>query len=200
MERTIQSLRPRLEQGERIVVAGLGDSLTQGWLVMQGFFDRFCDGLAKRFPQATFVRVNAGVPGETIFDGLARVDEVLESKPDLVVVQFGINDCFGGVYRYEFQETLGVLVARLLEGGALPVLATSNPLADPVSQDAVRHFYTAIREVGRSHQVPVAHLDQLWVAHTLAAQGSAGLYQADGVHPTDLGHEILAMGLLSLFD
>lgn len=199
MEQTLESLRQRLEQGERVVVAGLGDSLTAGWLVHRGFFDRFCDGLAARFPRAKLECVQAGVPGDTVFDGLDRVDEVIGRQPDLVVVQFGINDCFGGVYRHEFQETLGVLVDKLLAAGAQVILATSNPLSDPTDQDAVRHFYTAIREVGRSRGVPVAHLDQLWLAHLQAAPGTVGLYQPDGVHPTDEGHEILALGLLSLF-
>jgi acyl-CoA thioesterase-1 len=200
MSSELDAVLGRLKGGERLVVAGLGDSLTAGWLVLSGFFERFCDGLASRFPAATIVRVNAGLAGDTVFDGLARVDAVLAEKPDLVVVQFGINDCFGGIYRHEFLETLGVLVRRLREGGATVILATGNPLQDPNDQDALRHFYTAIREAGRSNGVTVAHLDQLWAAHLFAVPGSEGLYQPDGVHPTDRGHEILSLGLLGLFD
>jgi len=200
MATDLGSFGERLARGDALVIAGLGDSLPQGWLVQAGFFARFGEGLQQRFPSARLEFHNFGVPGDTVFDGLARLEPVLAVHPDLVVVQFGINDCFSGVYRHEFQETLGILVDRLQQAGALVLLATSNPLRAPVDQDAVRHFYTAIREVGRSRGAPVAHLDQLWVAHTTAAAGAEGLYQPDGVHPSDAGHEILALGLLNLFE
>ena len=38
----------RLEIGSAVTIAGLGDSLTQGWMVKKGFFDRFCDRLSEK--------------------------------------------------------------------------------------------------------------------------------------------------------
>ncbi|MBM4319013.1 MAG: SGNH/GDSL hydrolase family protein [Deltaproteobacteria bacterium] len=199
MERELADLGKRLEAGERLVVAGLGDSLTAGWLVRRGFFERFCDGLQARFPRARIERVLAGVPGDTAADGLARVGGVLRARPQLVVVQFGLNDCFCGVHPHEFQQTVDALVERLQGAGAAVILATSVPLAEPRAQDVVSRIYAALGEVGRRRHVPVARLDLFWLSHVQAAPHAArGLFQADGVHPTDEGHQLLAEGLLGL--
>ena len=199
MKHSVRAFRRLMEQGERLVVAGLGDSLTCGWLVRRSFFERFCDGLEARYPAAALRRVNSGVPGSTALEGLERVNAVLRHRPQLAMVQFGLNDCFGGVSSSEFRKALGMITDRLLEGEAMVILVTSNPPSDAAGRDAVQHFYEVVREVGLSRGVPVAHLDRIWLAHTRRTLGADRVYQIDGVHPTDEGHEILAMGLLSLF-
>ena len=71
-----------------MTLAGLGDSLTYGWEVSRGFFDRFVDALEDHHPKAHVQRINAGVPGDMAPQGLGRLDRVLEQHPDVVFVQF----------------------------------------------------------------------------------------------------------------
>ena len=41
--------------------------------------------------------INEGVPGETIADGLKRLDKTLASKPDLIILELGANDAEQGL-------------------------------------------------------------------------------------------------------
>ncbi|MCP4676115.1 MAG: hypothetical protein GY854_11535 [Deltaproteobacteria bacterium] len=90
----IDAVVEKLANGDKVAIAGLGDSLTYGWMVRHGFFDRFLDGLETRYPDARLIRINAGVPGDTAAGGVSRLDRVLEKKPNLLIVQFALNDLF----------------------------------------------------------------------------------------------------------
>lgn len=192
------SLRERLERGGPLRLAGLGDSLTYGWLVQRGFFDRFADGLERRFPKAALRRSNHGVPGDTAAGGLGRVGHVLREGPDVVTVQFGLNDLFCGVPPAAFARDMDDIAERILEAGALPVLATSSPLQWPEEQRAAESFYGAIRDIGARRSLPVADCAAHWRASAGPPAAWSRLLQDDGVHPTDAGHALMAEALLAL--
>ncbi len=194
------SFREKLDRGEPIAVAGLGDSLTYGWMVEQGFFDRFMDRAISRFSGSEVTRLNAGVPGDTAAGGLGRLGRVLSARPDLLTVQFGLNDLYGGVPVESFEHDLGDIVRRTVEAGAFPVLVTSCPLVEEREQRAATRYYDAIRETGRLLHVPVADLDRFWRDSQGLPSSWKGLIQGDGVHPTDAGHEIMALGLFLAFE
>lgn len=64
-----------------------GDSLT----ACGGENGRYSDILADRFPAHEWI--NKGVGGETLLDGVARLQaDVLDLDPDVVLVEFGAND------------------------------------------------------------------------------------------------------------
>ena len=77
---------PNLDSPGTTIVA-FGDSITYGVGASQ----------AAAYPSALSRRlgvevINAGVPGETSAEGLARLPEVLELDPWLVIIEFGGND------------------------------------------------------------------------------------------------------------
>jgi acyl-CoA thioesterase-1 len=188
----------KLGAGVRATIAGLGDSLTYGWMVRRGFFDRGLDALEERFSAASLERVNAGVPGDTARGGLARLDRVLSRSPDVVVVQFALNDAFAGFSPAEFSQSLRAIAARAVEQDSVPVLATSSPLLVAAEQQLADSFYGAIRAIGRELDVPLADLERHWLATRDPALPPDELFQADGVHPTDEGHQLMADGLVEL--
>lgn len=189
----------RLEEGGAVTIAGLGDSLTYGWMVRRGFFDRFVDGLERRYPRAAIERVNAGLPGDTARGGLRRIGGVLQRSPQALVVQFALNDAFAGVGPDRFEQTLGEIARAALDAGAVPVLATSCPLVVESEQRLADAFYDAIRGAGRELGVPVAELARHWREAIDPGCLLDELFLADGVHPTDEGHQLMADGLLELF-
>ncbi len=198
-EPRLESLTGRLQGGEPLVVAGLGDSLTYGWMVRRGFFDRFVDGLEGRYPRATIRRVNAGIPGDTARGGAARVERLLEESPDLVTVQFGLNDVYMGIGIGSFEAALRAIVRAVIDNGALPVLCTSCPVAYPSDQQMVDPAYEAIRRIASLSSLPVADLERHWLATADLDADVDDYFLEDGVHPTDAGHELMALGLLALF-
>jgi acyl-CoA thioesterase-1 len=173
----------------------MGDSLTYGWVVSTGFFDRFIELVAGRFPGARVEGSNHGVPGDTAGGGLARIGKVLEEDPDLVTVQFGLNDLFVGVTLESFLESLAEIVERVREAGAVPVLATSCPVPGELGSGEVGRFYDGIRRLGDRLEVALADLERFWLGRIADERPAGPLYTADGVHPTDLGHALMAEGL-----
>jgi acyl-CoA thioesterase I len=197
MAGSLKEVLDQLKKGEQVVVAGLGDSRTQGWMVDRGFFERFCDALEEAFPEARLRRINDGIPGSTAPEGLRRLPALLARQPDLVIVQFGLNDCFSGISLETFLDAYDGMAKAILAANVLPVLVTSCPVQDPSFDDEVSRFYAGIAEVGERNNVPVADLDDAWRHDT--SRRPTDLYQWDGVHPTDQGHKVMAEGLLASF-
>jgi lysophospholipase L1-like esterase len=91
--------------------------------------------------------VNAGIGDTTTRDACERLDrDVRAHAPDLVVVQFGINDSWidadmgrrtPRLTRDEYRDNLRHLVRTLTADGAQVVLMTPNPMrwADPIYVD-----------------------------------------------------------------
>jgi acyl-CoA thioesterase I len=190
------ALAQRLEAGGTLSFVGLGDSLTHGWMVGRGFFDRACDALVERQPALVLARVNAGVPGDTAFGGLGRVGSLLAAGPDLVLVQFGLNDCFSGERPDVYQRHLGRIVQEVRDASAFPVLGTSCPLSSASAMRVAAPFYRAMREVGASERVLVADTCAHWLEAESRGEVPRRLWQPDGVHPTDAGHALMARGLV----
>ncbi len=199
MSEMLGRLRVRFDQGGSFRLLGLGDSLTAGWEVEQGFFDRFLTNLSRRFHRSSFEGINAGVPGDTMPGGWARVQSHTHRPLELAVVEFGINDAFLCVPLSQFQGAIERITAHLQERGCLPVLVTSCPLASRSEMEIVAPFYRAIRKEGRRLSVPVADLCAYW-EHKQRAQAQASPWNEDGVHPSDLGHAWLAEGLMAFLD
>jgi lysophospholipase L1-like esterase len=76
-------------------VCFLGDSITHGGR----YHGLICDYYATRFPDRTVRFVNAGVPGDTAWGALNRLQaDVIDKKPTSVAIMFGMNDVGRGNY------------------------------------------------------------------------------------------------------
>jgi len=192
----LADLRQRLNAEEPLVIAGLGDSLTYGWMVSRGFFDRFIDMLKSEFPSCPITAINAGIPGDTALGGLSRLRELLDKKPAVVTVQFGLNDMYQGISKASFQATLDKIVKRLLSFSVIPILVTSCPLNWDEGQRLAETFYDAIRDTAKANDIPCVSLDRRWLESAGPPNKWSELVQCDNVHPTDAGHQLMADGLL----
>ena len=150
--------------------------------------------------------INAGVPGNTSKQGLARLDkDVLAHKPNVVVVLFGTNDNRQDAPKIhvsvsDYEKNLGTIIDRCKAIGAKVVLATIPPI-DPepyftrhVKADfdaaggldkLVEQYRTAALHAGETHHVPVVNLNRL-------LKNQTGWRKSDGVHPTEEGNRIVA--------
>lgn len=81
--------------------------------------------------------VNAGVGGENTAEGLARIDEeVLALGPQLVIVEFGLNDLRYEPEKYlpedEYAANLRTIRDLCRRSGAGVLFTTPNPIIDSV--------------------------------------------------------------------
>jgi len=169
---------------ERVIVA-LGDSLTAGLGVAQEeAYPALLQARLRREGLAYRV-VNAGVSGDTSAGGRRRVDWVLRSKPELVIVALGANDGLRGLPVDDLRENLEAIVKRLQAAGVRVLLVGMR--VPPNYGDAyARAFAAVFPTVARRTGVPLAP----FLLDGVAA--NPRLNQPDGVHPTADGQRVIA--------
>lgn len=169
---------------ERVVVA-LGDSLTAGQGVAR---DEAYPALLEarlRGEGYPYRVVNAGVSGDTSAGGLRRVEWVLRTKPEIVIVALGANDGLRGLPVDALRDNLEAIVTRLRASGARVLLAGMR-VPPNYGDDYARAFAAVFPAVAKRTGVPLAPFLLDGVA------GEARLNQPDGIHPTPEGQRVMA--------
>jgi acyl-CoA thioesterase-1 len=169
------------EAADLPVVVFLGDSLTAGYQLPaeQAFPAVLAERLAAE--GLPFRAVNAGSSGDTSAGGLARLDWVLRSDPDVVVVELGANDALRGQDLAVTEANLREIVRRL-EARGVAVLLVGLRIPPNYGADYAERFVTMYRRVAAETGVPL-------VPFLLAGVGGEeGLNLADGIHPNAEGH------------
>ena len=169
---------------ERVIVA-LGDSLTAGLGVARD--EAYPALLEARLRRAGFAYrvVNAGVSGDTTAGALRRIDWVLRSRPEIVIVALGANDGLRGQPLAALRDNLTAIVARLRAAGVRVLLAGMR-VPPNYGRAYADEFADAFRTVARGASVTFVPFLLDGVA------GDSTLNQADGIHPNAAGHRIVA--------
>ncbi len=166
--------------------------------------------------------INAGIGGHTTKNGAARLKkDVLDAKPDVVVVMFGINDAAVDVWRKvpadkarvslaDYRKNITEMIQLLKKQGVRVVLMTSNPIhwADktrelygkpPYQPDDVdgfnvilRDYVATVREIAKKESVELVDVFAAFEAHDADPKHKAGSLTPDGMHPGNPGHRIIA--------
>jgi acyl-CoA thioesterase-1 len=169
---------------ERVIVA-LGDSLTAGLGVAAD--EAYPALLESRLRQAGYAYrvVNAGVSGDTSAGAVRRLDWVLRSRPEIVIVALGANDGLRGLPVPALRDNLIAIVTRLRASG-VRVLLVGMRLPPNYGAAYASAFADAYRDVARRTSTAVMPFLLDGVA------GNASLNQADGIHPNAAGQRIVA--------
>ncbi|TAL10520.1 MAG: arylesterase [Nitrospirae bacterium] len=172
---------PRPE--ERVLVA-FGDSLTAGLGVSpeESYPSRLQEKLL--LSGYRYRVVNAGVSGDTTAGGVRRVEWVLKSKPDIVILELGANDGLRGLSLTETRANLEQIIQRLLAGGAKVILAGMK-LPPNYGADYTKTFHAMYADLAKRYDVPFIPFFLDGVA------AKTDLNQADGIHPTGVGYAII---------
>jgi len=186
----LQAVMQRLDAGEPITLATIGGSITTGYAANPPREKGWAALLARSLgPKVKLV--NAGVSGTDSAAGVQRLQaQVLDKSPDLVVVEFGVNDQWldpavrGSSYEALLRKLLGakkppaVVVLGLTQQGNQPRDATDIQLK------LAAHYGLAALDFGRWMQARVDAGTDHWAA----------LYD-EPVHPNATGHRRIAEAL-----
>ncbi|HEY0515421.1 MAG TPA: arylesterase [Thermoanaerobaculia bacterium] len=175
---------PAAPVGGLPVVVFLGDSLTAGLGVDESqAYPALLDRQLREEGKPVRV-INAGVSGDTTAGGLSRLGWLLDQHPDLVVVALGANDGLRALPLAEVETNLREIVRRSRAAGARVLLLgmrippNYGPYAD--------QFAALYPKLAKELNVPL-------VPFLLEGVGGVrSLNQADGLHPTAQGQEIVA--------
>jgi acyl-CoA thioesterase-1 len=167
----------------RVIVA-FGDSLTAGFGVPadQTYPARLGERLKRE--GYDYRVVNAGVSGDTTAGGLRRVDWALRLKPEIVILELGVNDALRGQKLDGVRANLDQMITRFQAAG-VRVLVAGMRLPPNYGDRYADDFHRLYAEVARAHQAPL-------MPFFLDGVGAVTrLNQADGIHPTAEGYAIV---------
>ena len=102
-------------------IVAFGNSLTYGYGAQPG--EDFPSLLAKKVSRPV---INLGVSGDTSLDGLARIDEIWEHDPFMVLIEFGGNDRMKGTPFSQTIEAMEKMVGAVQYRGAIAVIVNTG--------------------------------------------------------------------------
>jgi acyl-CoA thioesterase-1 len=172
---------------EPVIIAALGDSLTQGFGLPpeSGFVPQLESWLTAQGEEV--ILINAGVSGDTTAGGLARADWTLTPEVDALIVAFGGNDILRGISPEEARRNLsGILdVAAARDVPVLLVGMVAPPNYGPDYKEQFDAIYPDLAERFGTEYFPSFLGPILAIEDRQAAL--AQFMQRDGIHPNDVG-------------
>jgi len=172
-----------------------GGSISAG----HGVARSYVDILRERYAPGGLEIVNRSREKETSFDGvLSFYEDIDPFSPEFLLLHFGVDDAFSGVYRSEFKENL-VRMIRLAMARFYPVifLSSSHPFEGPEDMAAVNIYYRAMREVAEDLYCDMIFVHIYWAAHLLGNRfHHRDFVQKDERYPNERGHEIFAEAVM----
>jgi lysophospholipase L1-like esterase len=173
-----------------------GGSIAAGLGVIKSYVDILAESLLKKGIEV----INRSRDRETTFDGIGTFNEdIANFGPDILLINFGIDDAFGYVYRSEFQENL-VQMIRLARLRFNPVifLATSHTFDNPNDMDAVNIFYRSLRIVASNLGCELIPVHNFWAGYLEEYNlCSNDLVLSDSRYPNERGHQVIAEVILT---
>jgi acyl-CoA thioesterase-1 len=170
---------------DRLRIVAFGDSLTAGLGVAAE--DAYPAQLQRRLDSEGFRYrvINAGVSGDTTAGGLRRVEWVLKSRPEIVILELGANDGLRGLKLEETKTNLERIIQRCREASVVVVLAGMK-LPPNYGLEYTTGFESMYAALAKQYGLTLIPFFLEGVA------GSTSLNQADGIHPTREGYRIIA--------
>lgn len=155
-------------------VVAFGDSLTAGYGA----------GKDKAYP-AVLGRminrpvVNLGLSGDTAANAPARLPQVLQANPYMVLIEFGGNDFMRSVPFDQTEQAMRQIVDEVQSAGAVAVLV------DTGGYPGMSRYTKLYKQIAKEKQA-------LFVPGILDGIFGKSKYKADPIHPNAAGYEIVA--------
>ncbi len=206
----------KLRDGAEVRVAYLGGSIT----AQDGWRPKTLNWFREKFPKAKVSEINAAIGGTGSDLGVFRLrHDVLQHKPDLLFVEFAVNDggaephqihqCMEGIVRQTWKENpaTDICFVYTLAGNMLETLQQERFPRAASSMEKVADYY-GIPSIHMG--VEVARLEKAGklifkgekpkTATEKANLGEKILFSPDAVHPyADTGHQIYLEAVVRSF-
>jgi len=168
----------------------LGDSVTIGYgLKVDEAYPKLVEEILKK-EGLEIQSINGGVSGDTTAGGLRRLEWMLRTKPDVVVVALGANDMLRGLPVEETHKNLG-LIMDLLKQKKMPGILFGMRALPNYGPRYERDFNKMFDQVAKESSVPY----KKFFISTVA--GNSKLNLSDGIHPNREGQKVLAADLVN---
>lgn len=192
----LKNLMKRAANGESLVIGFLGGSITQGSLSST---PKTCyaylvyEWWKKSFPNAAFSFVNGGIGGTTSHYGGARAwKDVLCYRPDIVTVDFSVNDDANEFFEETYEGTL----RRLLMAPSAPAVVVLNNVFYDTGKNA-QDYHNRIAD---HYGIPHVSIKDTIFPDVESGKIVRADITPDNLHPNDKGHRLVADEICKLLD
>lgn len=173
----------------RPLLVCFGDSITAGYGLQPD--QAYPAALQRQLDKSGYAyRVeNEGTSGATSKDAVANLRTIVQLHPDVVIVEFGGNDGLRGLPPEQTRRNLDKIL-QTLQAAHIKILLAGITLPPNYGPDYIHAFEANYRELAAKYHVafvPMIYKDLVHVPGTI---------QADGIHPTAKGSELIAETLL----
>ncbi len=198
-------LSAALPQKKKVIF--FGDSITNAGVKPDGYITQ----MKAMLPD--YDLIGAGIGGNKVYDLYLRMEkDVLEKKPDIVVIYIGVNDVWHkathgtGTDLPKFEGFYRALIKKIQANGAKVVLCTPAVIGEKKNgdneQDAdLDKFSASIRKISQETNLPLCDLRKLFQDYNLEHNKEnveKGILTTDRVHLNKTGNELVAKALSSI--
>lgn len=192
----LKNLMKRAANGESLVIGFLGGSITQGSLSSTSkncYAYLVYEWWKKSFPNAAFSFVNGGIGGTTSHYGGARAwKDVLCYRPDIVTVDFSVNDDANEFFEETYEGTL----RRLLAAPSAPAVVVLNNVFYDTGKNA-QYYHNRIAD---HYGIPHVSIKDTVYPDVESGKIVRADITPDNLHPNDKGHRLVADEICKLLD
>ena len=188
-----------------------GDSITQAGIQPKGYITMIGQILEKQGLKDKYELVGAGVSGNKIYDLYLRLEEdVLNKKPDLVLIYIGVNDVWHksllgtGTDPDKFVKFYQAVINKIQDNGAKVILCTPAAIGERTDssnmQDGdMNNYSNMIRDLAKKNNLKLVDLRKDFLDYNLknnAENKEKGILTTDRVHLNDVGNQFVADKML----
>ena len=197
----------KLEHGDNVRIAYLGGSITE----QEGWRPKTLAWFQQRYPKAHIEEINAAIGGTGSDLGVFRLrQDVLDQKPDLLFVEFAVNDAKASLEQI-YRAMEGIVRQTWRDNPATEicyVYTIAGPMLELIKKGEIPCSYAAMEKIAEHYGIPsinaglcIARLEQAGklvfkgakpeTEEEKAALGDKILFSPDSYHPyTDSGHQL----------
>ncbi len=204
VRRGVPNFIRKCNEGKDVVIGYIGGSITKS---QDMYRLQSADQIAKLFPKAKMVGVNAGVAGTGSDLAACRLEEhMLQYSPDLLFIEFAVNgaNAMGveGIIRQTIKanpETDIVLVYTLFGDQAMDYVKGKLPASVSKLEPVAEHYNLPSVHMGMWAGFLIDEGKMLWKGNVESAEGKE-VFSKDGVHPLRTGGNYYASAVARAFN
>ncbi len=191
-----ENLKKKLENGEKITLGYFGGSITQG----AGVEDKsLCwralvtDWFRKKYPQNEFDEINAGIGGTGTDLGMFRAHkDLISKKPDVVFVEFSVNDYRAGFKKAQY--CMESIVRQILDADKntdiVFVITIMKLMHDDIKEGKKLESYEAHYSVAQHYGIECIDAGIEFTERIDRGEGDWKTYTTDCTHPNQYGYKL----------
>ena len=202
----LAAVMKKAQSKEKVVIACIGGSITQG-VVSSGskdkelldskvieakkpYADYYFEWWENSFPDTEFEFINAGIGGTSSYYGVHRVEEeVLKYNPDLVLVEFAVNDGADNFYQRSYDNLVRRILKSRNDCACIMLFMEQTNGISAQKNEVLIGFNYKVPMISYANAIEYCMDNKIYTDKDLAG---------DGVHPSALGH-LLCGELLSQY-